>query len=156
MAGPKDEVDPIAAHAELIGRVTIAWNDLHRVIGQLFEEFSESEAAKQRYWAVRSDAGQRNLAFAAGMAALRLLPELRQRFETTMKEIDALAGDRNAALHTYWTRTFPDREIGPHEQVPKQGRLRDDFAAQFTELVSKLSRYQTELWNLHIDYFDRQ
>jgi hypothetical protein len=44
MAGPKDEVDPIAAHAELIGRVAIAWNDLHRVIGQLFEEFSDSEA----------------------------------------------------------------------------------------------------------------
>ena len=30
---------------------------------------------------------------------------------------DALAGDRNAALHTYWTRNFPDRKSGPHEQV---------------------------------------
>jgi len=151
----REDVDPIAAHAELIGRVAIAWNDLHRVIGQLFEEFSDSEAAKQRYWAVRSDAAQRNLAFAAGVAALRKLPNLRQRFETTMKEIDALAGDRNAALHTYWTRTFPDRKIGPHEQVPKHRQLRDNFVAQFTELVSKLSRYQIELWNLHIDYFDR-
>jgi len=156
MATAKDEVDPIAAHAELIGRVAIAWNDLHRVIGQLFEEFSNSETAKQRYWATRSDAGQRNLAFAAGMAALRLLPELRQRFETTMREIDALAGDRNAALHTYWTRNFPDRKIGPHEQIPRHGRLRDDFVAQFTDLVARLGRFQVELWNLHIDYFDRK
>jgi hypothetical protein len=156
MAGPKDEVDPIAAHAELIGRVAIAWNDLHRVIGQLFEEFSDSEAAMQRYWSVRSDATQRNLAFAAGMAALRLMPELRRRFETAMREIDTLAGDRNAALHTYWTRTFPDRKIGPHEQIPKHGRLREDFVAQFTELVEKLGRYQTALWNLHIDYFARK
>ncbi len=156
MATAKVEVDPIAAHAELIGRVTIAWNDLHRVIGELFEEFSDSEAARQRYWSVRSDAGQRNLAFAAGMAALRLFPELRQRFETTMVEIDRLAGDRHAALHTYWTRKFPDRKIGPHEQVKRHGRLRDDFVKQFTELVKKLSHYQTQLWNLHIDYFDRK
>lgn len=132
MTGAKNEVDPIAAHAELIGRVAIAWNDLHRAIGQLFEEFSDSEAAKQRYWSARSDAVQRNLTFAAGVTALKPLLELRQRFETAMREIDALAGDRNAALHTYWTRNFPDRKIGPHEQVPKHKRLRDDFVTQFT------------------------
>lgn len=84
------------------------------------------------------------------------MPELRRRFEAAMREIDALAGDRHAALHTYWTRTFPDRKIGPHEQIPKHGRLREDFVVQFTELVEKLGRYQTELWNLHIDYFDRK
>jgi len=105
-----------------------AWNDLHRVIGQLFEEFCGSETAKQQYWSTRSDAAHRNLAFAAGTAALRLMPELRQRFETAMREINGLAGDRNAALHTYWTRTFPDRKIGPHEQIPKHGRLREDSA----------------------------
>lgn len=148
--------DDIDAHAALIGRVAIAWNDLHRVIGQLFEEFCDSDAGKQRYWSTRSDAAQRNLAFAAGMAALRLIPELRQRFETAMREINDLAGDRNAALHTYWTRTSPDRKIGPHEQVLKHGRLREDFVPQFTELVEKLARHQRELWNLHIDYFDRR
>jgi hypothetical protein len=103
---------------------------------------------------IGSDASQRTLAFAAGVTALRKFPELRQRFESTMREIEALAGDRNAALHTYWTRRFPDRKIGPHEQVPRHGRLRKDFVAQFTELVAKLSRYQVELWNVHIDYFD--
>jgi hypothetical protein len=153
---PTAAQDDIDAHAALIGRVAIAWNDLHRVIGQLFEEFCESETAKQRYWSTRSDSAQRNQAFAAGMAALRLIPELRQRFETAMREINDLAGDRNAALHTYWTRTFPDRKIGAQEQVPKHGRLREDFVTQFIELVTKLAEYQRELWNLHIDYFDRK
>ena len=69
---------------------------------------------------------------------------------------DALAGDRNAALHTYWTRNFPDRKSGPNEQVPRHGRLRENFVRQFTELVQTLSRYQVDLWNLHIDYFDRK
>jgi hypothetical protein len=37
-----------------------------------------------------------------GSVALQDYPDLRERLEKTLVEIDRLAGDRNAAIHTYW------------------------------------------------------
>jgi hypothetical protein len=91
-----------AAHAELIGRVTLMWSDVHAQVGQLFEDFCSSEEAQKRYWETQSDRTQRQLLLSVGSVALQDYPNLRERLEKTMAEIDRLAGDRNAATHTYW------------------------------------------------------
>lgn len=38
--------DDIDAHAALIDRVALAWNDLHSVVGKLFEEFSRLRSSE--------------------------------------------------------------------------------------------------------------
>ena len=39
----------VARHAELIGRVTLMWSDVHAQVGQLFEDFCASEEARKKY-----------------------------------------------------------------------------------------------------------
>jgi hypothetical protein len=39
--------------------------------------------------------------------ALHEYPDLRERLERTLAEIDRLARDRNAAIHTYWAIDLP-------------------------------------------------
>jgi hypothetical protein len=147
--------DIISKHAELIGRVTLMWSDVHRQIGKLFEQFTESEDERKRYWATRSDYDQRQLAMHAGSLALQRFPDLLDSLTETLGEIDSLADDRNAAVHTYWTTTPPpDRKIRPHPYAPKHKALRDDFEVQFNELLNALSGHWLTLFDLDIDYFD--
>ena len=102
-------------HAELVGRVTLMWSDIHRLLGRLFEAFSNSEEARKRYRGTRSDRVQRQLVLSVGSVALKGLPDLQQTLEATIGKIDALARDRNLAIHTFWTATkLPDRKIQPH------------------------------------------
>jgi hypothetical protein len=141
----------------LIGRVTLQWSDVHRLIGKLFEQFTDSEDARKRYWDTHSDRTKRQLALVVGSVALKELPELRDILETAIGKIDALARDRNLAIHTYWAATpAPDRRIRPHPYVPHHKALRDDFDAQFRELLNALADVWLMLFDLDIDYFDRK
>ena len=145
-----------AAHAELIGRVTLMWSDVHAQVGQLFEDFCSSEEAQKRYWETQSDRTQRQLLLSVGSVALQDYPDLRERLEKTLAEIDRLAGDRNAAIHTYWAINLPAGKILPHRRVPSHKRLRADFEVQFDQLLERLSDHWLSLFDLHIDYFDRK
>jgi hypothetical protein len=40
----------VARHAELVGRVTLMWSDVHAQVGQLFEDFCASKIVRKRYW----------------------------------------------------------------------------------------------------------
>ena len=154
--GEKPGSELISRHAELIGRVTLMWSDVHRMIGQLFEDFSVSEEARKRYWGMASDRTQRQLLLSVGSVAHREFPDLQERLEKTLVEIDRLAGDRNAAIHTYWAINLPEGKIHAHRRVPTHKRLRDDFEVQFKELLRTLSDHWLVLFDLRIDYFDRK
>jgi hypothetical protein len=144
----------IARHAELIGRVALLWSDVHQHIGQLFEQFTPSAEERKRYWDTPSDNAQRQLARAAASVALREYPDLRERFEKTLDEIDRLAGDRNAAIHSYWAIDLPNGKILPHRSVPPHKSLRADFEVQFKQLMEKLSNIWIDLFDLDMDYLD--
>jgi hypothetical protein len=146
----------IARHAELIGRVTLMWSDVHAQVGQLFEDFCASAEARRRYWETQSDRIQRQLLLSVGSVALQEHPDLRERLEKTLAEIDGLARDRNAAIHTYWAIDSPGGKILPHRRVRSHKRLRTDFEAQFNELLHTLSDHWISLFDLRIDYFDRK
>jgi hypothetical protein len=154
---PKTGGELVARHAELIGRVTLMWSDVHRQIGQLFEQFVEpDEERKRAYWDMPSDAHQRQLARPAGSIALKEYPDLLGRFEQVLDAVDSIARDRNAAIHTYWAIDLPAGKIIPHRRVPPHKALRDDFEVQFKQLLEKLQDHWLALFDLNIDYFDRK
>jgi hypothetical protein len=146
----------VARHAELIGRVTLMWSDVHAKVGQLFEDFCASEEARKRYWETQSDRTQRQLLLSVGSVALQDYPDLRERLEKTLAEIDRLAKDRNAAIHTYWAIDLPAGKILPHRRVPSHKSLRADFEVQFNQLLEKLSDHWGSLFDLRMEYFDRK
>jgi hypothetical protein len=146
----------VASHAELIGRVTVVWNDVHRQVGQLFEDFCASAEARDQYWDIQNDSRQRRRLLSEGTFALQEYPDLYERLEKTLAAIDDLAQDRNATIHTYWAIDLPAGKILAHRQVPSHKSLRPDFEEQFNELLKKLSDQWRSLWNLRIDYSDRK
>ena len=146
----------VARHAELIGRVTLMWSDIHAQVGQLFEDFCASEEARKRYWDIQNDRAQRQMLLSESSFALQEYPDLWERLEKALAAIDQLAGDRNAAVHTYWAIDLPAGKILPHRRVPSHKQLRSDFEAQFSELLNKLSDQWISLFDLRIDYFDRK
>ena len=149
-----DSTELVAQHAELIGRVALMWADVHRIMGQLFEDFSVSEEARQRYQATPSDRVQRQLVLSVGSVALQQFPDLRNILETTIKQVDALAGDRNAAIHTYWVIDY-EGKIRANRDFPSHKRVRDDFEMQFKQLLGALAGCHLTLFNLRVNYFDR-
>ena len=146
----------VARHAELIGRVTLMWSDIHAQAGQLFEDFCASAEARKQYWGTQNDRKQRQTLLCEGSFALQEYPDLWERLEKALAAIDQLAGDRNAAVHTYWAIDLPAGKILPHRRVPSHKQLRSDFEAQFNELLNKLSDHWISLFDLRIDYFDRK
>ena len=156
MTDDKTGGELVAQHAELIGRVTLMWSDIHAQAGQLFEDFCASAEARKRYWETQSDHTQRQMLLCEGSFALQEYPDLWERLEKTLADIDHSAGDRNAAVHTYWAIDLPAGKILAHRRVPSHKRLRPDFEAQFNELLNKLSDHWISLFDLRIDYFDRK
>jgi hypothetical protein len=146
----------VAHHAELIGRVALVWNDVHRQVGQLFEDFCTVAEVRKQYWDIQNDRRQRQMLLSEASFALQEYPDLYERLETTLAVIDQLAQDRNAAIHTYWALDWPAGKILPHGGVPPHKRLRPDFEQQFNELLNSLSHHWRSLWHLQIDYSDRK
>jgi hypothetical protein len=146
--------DIVSRHAELIGRVALQWSAVQQQIGQLFEQFSASDEERKRYWDTPSDLAQRRLVRTAGSIALREYPGLLARLEKTLDEIDRLAEDRNAAIHSYWAIDLPNGKILPHRRVPPHKSLRADFEVQFKQLLGKLTDIWIDLFDLGIDYLD--
>jgi hypothetical protein len=105
--------------------------------------------------AVGPDRIQRQLLLSVGSVALEKYPDMRERLEKTITELDRLAGDRNAAIHTYWAIDLPTGKILAHRRISQHKRLRADFEVQFNQLLHALSDHWISLWDLRIDYFDR-
>jgi hypothetical protein len=98
----------------------------------------------------------RQLLLSVGSVALEKYPDLREQLEKTLIELDRLAGDRNAAIHTYWAIDLPTGKILSHRRFPPHKRLRADFELQFEQLLEMLSEHWLSLFDLRIDYFDRK
>jgi hypothetical protein len=71
--------------------------------------------------------------------ALHEYPDLRERLERTLAEIDRLARDRNAAIHTYWAIDLPGgnnfttsaRAIAQTFAPPTSSRHSTNFCKRF-------------------------
>jgi hypothetical protein len=139
MSKPSNDI--IAEHAALIGRVTIAWNDLNHILGYLFRLFSgmPEDKATAIYFAPKSDTTQRAVLKAVAEIALKPHPDIWQPFKKSLDRINGLAGERNAAIHTSWVVSFPSLKFVPAASIPLHGSLKPDFVAQFEALRGELS-----------------
>jgi hypothetical protein len=135
------ERDFVTEHAALIGRVAIAWNDLNHILSHLFQRFSgmSEEKARAVYFLPRSDSTQRQMLGAVAEIALASHPEILAGFKECMKQINALAAERNAAMHTSWAVAISGGHFVPAPQLPVHSALKPDFAAQFESLRARLN-----------------
>ena len=149
--------DPIAEHAELIGRVAIAWNDVQRLIYLLFEHFSElpSEKAQAVFGAIGVDRTQRRIVLALGRIAMADDPDLVKRLGKALHALDKMAEERNAAIHTSWGVDLHTRRMAPANNMPVHSALKEDFVAQFTKLRDQLWEHFFTLHNIYVDHTDR-
>jgi hypothetical protein len=146
--------DVVNEHAVLIGRVAIAWNDLSDVLGRLFEALTgmTAEMARAVLFSNPSDRAQRLMVASAAAIILADNGPLRERLMRSIKEVDALAAERNAAIHTSWVAeiytTGPatnEIRMKPSSGVVRHKKLRDDFEQQFEDLKAKI---QNKFWEL--------
>jgi hypothetical protein len=136
-----DDRDVVAEHAELIGRVAIAWNELSIMLSMLFELLSGMPSLKAReiYFTPASDSAQRNLLAAAAKVALKPHPDLLKEFNECMDGIRRLSSERNAAIHTSWAFQIPGNAFVPSPAVPTHKALKPDFVLQFQSLKTELN-----------------
>jgi hypothetical protein len=141
------EKDIVAEHAELIGRVTVAWNDLNQILSILFEMLSglPPEKANAIYSTPQSDRAQRDMLMAVAKIALEPHPSIWLPFKTCMEGINSLSSQRNAAIHTSWVLKIPGNEFAPSPILPKHKALKADFASQFQDLKAALHNKGFEL-----------
>jgi hypothetical protein len=87
MAGPQS--DPVAEHAELIGRVSMAWNSIQYVIFLLFTKLSglPADKAEAVFFTLKADTAQRDITAKVGAVALESQPALLTQFTDLMKDV---------------------------------------------------------------------
>jgi hypothetical protein len=129
-------------HAEMMGHVSLAWNDCHSEVLQIFHTLSNMDwkSAQAIFLSLRSDQAQRRMTRALMDSVLVTENDqpLLELGRSLLKQLDDLAGERNAATHTMWVTLMPDRKIIPHPRIEKHGKLEEDFQAQFSRLTTQL------------------
>ena len=118
-----------------------------------------AQQARDVFLTLKSEFAQRNIALAAGKTALAKQPALSDQFQTTIKAINDLAGERNAAVHTmwgmewvYWGPAHYSAKIGLLPGATRHEKLKDDFPAQCAELRRKLQDHFMELKRVLSEY----
>jgi hypothetical protein len=119
-----------------------------------------AEQARDVFFALKSDRSQRDITLAAGKTALAEHPALWKRFESAIREVNELTGERNAAVHTMWTIEwefwglqslyFPRVRVAPG--AARHGRLADDFSTLFAKLNEKFQELLVELYRIRDEF----
>src|SRR5947207_4646055 len=97
---------------ELIGRVTVAWNDVELLWMTLYLAFLDAprKQADAAYHSLKVFAAQREITYRLGMLALEgnsaLLKELGDLYDETGKA----SGDRNAVSHAKYIFGLPENK----------------------------------------------
>lgn len=133
------ETTPFIGHAPLIGRVTIAWNQAHYFIFQVFLALHprpEPEFAETIFFALKSDRAQRDLTLAAARTMIKHPPLLK---ETTaaIDRFTGLAGRRNAVTHAMWAFQ-PRPDSGELLWKPHPTFSKKDIKAELNALITDI------------------
>jgi hypothetical protein len=149
MTGTVTDEDFYNEHAALLGHVTLAWNDCHSVVLEIFHTLSGGswEAASSTFLALNSDYERRKITLERMNGILdtyndQAISELGTQL---LSQLRSLAGERNLATHTMWVAVMPQREIRPHPGLPQPKSLNADFKAQFSKLTTGLRGLFREL-----------
>lgn len=152
-------------HAELIGQVNLAWN---QVVHQLLRVFChltgiESPLAEAIFFGPQSDNAQRRLIKRVAYA-VELEAESSKRLAKLLDRIDRASAGRNLAAHIIFGVTMFDPDTGawgakvvPALKPAQDIRLEEDFTAQFRRVHEDLSSIYRDLeeWVIHTPFPER-
>lgn len=144
------------AHAELVGRVALAWNSNVAVLLRIFTFLTgvQSPLADTIFFAVKSDRQQRELINRVAEVTL-VNDEDRKNLGILLERLGRLAARRNSAVHTVFGITLFDQrtstwgpKIVPALDPPQDPKLDKNFRAQFERAERELVevRKQLEDW----------
>lgn len=153
------------AHAERVGRVTLAWNG---AVFQLLRVFSHltgigSPLAETIFFSHPSDRAQRGMIRKVA-AAVNLADADRLGLVALLDRLDKLATRRNLAAHTIFGLSMFDPTSGawaptvvPALERAHNPRLEADFARQFRGAESDLTKISRDLesWLVHTPFPER-
>jgi hypothetical protein len=154
--------DEWRAHAELIGRVTIAWNHCVHQLLRVFRHLTgmPPDISAEVYLGQRSDQGQRLM-----LKRLATLVDIddgpRADLGKLLKRLDDVGGQRNLATHTIFGLSMVDPEtsgwsprIAPALPPQHNRRLEADFVAQFEAAERDLREIFRDLenWLIHTPF----
>jgi hypothetical protein len=95
---------PLADLVTKIGKITLAWNDLHLFIFAIFWRLNSNHAMRSSaiFFSVQADRTQRNMTAALVKLELEQAPMLRDASIEILNEIGKTAGRRNDIVHAMW------------------------------------------------------
>lgn len=146
-AAPMTDRDPLDDFAPLIGHAAIQWNNVQFWIYIIFRTLllGSTSIAHRLFFAVRSDAGQRDLTIALAEAQLSGQPALLKEVRTSIEAVNQMAGKRNDILHAMWSfNPVPDIALPLNHRLRGQdlkGKI-IDAVEQFHELEAALIALQ--------------
>jgi hypothetical protein len=147
------EEDYQREHAALLGRVTLAWNDCHYAVFNIFYDLSGMtwEQSQAVFFSLKADRAQRQATIALMKEVLASENDqgMFVAGKNLLNKLDGLADERNIATHTMWVVMMPQREIVPHPHMRHHANLKEDFRTQFDNLSTKLGELARDLL-----YFD--
>ena len=103
---------PEAEIAAAIGRITIAWNDLHYEFFLMFVAASgmPKGSADAIFFAIKNDNSHRDMTKAALLEALRP-NKMRREAINLIKRAGKFAGERNLPVHAMWATHYPSGDL---------------------------------------------
>jgi hypothetical protein len=151
-------------HAEVVGRITLAWNHNVYQLLRVFEHLTglPEPAARAIFFSHRSDWQQRRMI--DGVAkAVGLAEADHASLKKLLKRIGEAADHRNLAAHTIfglrqgWADGAWRAQVVPALGSDHDERLEPDFTGQFRQVERELSAIVQDLehWLLHASIPDR-
>ncbi len=160
MSDPSDP-DPILsgkiaayrAQAEIIGTVATTWNGAQESLFFVFVALMgmRKPDAEAIFFTLKADSAQRDITGALAKVVLAENTDLLKRVSDSIKAMDLLAGERNAAIHTMWRAALDEARIVPSPDTKHHGALKPDHRAQFLELTEKLADLDGKIFDLVAD-----
>jgi hypothetical protein len=136
-------------HAAMLGKVSLAWNDVHSMVFAIFADLTGMswERAEAIFFSLKADQAQRDITLAVMADVLSTendLP-LKELGTALLGQIGSLAGERNVATHAMWVTLLPTRTVIVHPDLKRPKLLKEDFRTQFENLTTKLRKLFREL-----------
>lgn len=149
-------------HAELLGQVTLGWNQTVFKLLQIFVHLTGigGPLADAIFFSHQSDRAQRGL-IARTAKAVAVGEDDLTRLEKLLDRLDKIATQRNVATHTIFGLSMFDPEthqwrptVVPALTPAQDKRLEKDFTSQFRRLHRDLSVILRDLedWLLHTPF----
>jgi hypothetical protein len=149
-------------HAELIGQVTLGWNQTVFQVLRIFVHLTGigSPLADALFFSHQSDRGQRNLVKKVA-ETVGLADEDMKKLKALMDRLDKIAIQRNLATHTIFGLSMFDPKteqwgptVVPALSPNPDKRLNEDFTKQFRDLERDLGTICRDLedWFVHTQF----